>query len=317
MNKTQIILAGGSGFLGRLLASRFVSSGMEVIVLSRNSANSAQKGVTFVPWDGATIGAWAKHLEGAQAVINLAGRSVNCRYNAANRRLILDSRVNSTRVLGKAISACQSPPAVWLNSSTATIYKHSVDIPMDEANGSIGAMPEAKDAFSVEVACRWERAFEETKTPRTRKVAMRIGMVLGLEGNSVFGVLRRLARTGLGGAMGGGHQYVSWVHESDFCHAIEWFLAHEELSGPVNLTAPRPVPNREMMRAFREICGMQFGLPAARWMLEVGAVVLRTETELIIKSRRLVPTQLLASGFTFEFPELREALQDLEARFRG
>jgi uncharacterized protein (TIGR01777 family) len=314
MNKTQIILAGGSGFLGRLLASRFVSRGMEVIVLSRRSANSAQEGVTFVPWDGATIGAWARDLEGAKAVINLAGRSVNCRYNAANRRLILYSRVNSTRVLGDAISACQRPPPVWLNSSTATIYKHSFDIPMDETNGMIGAVREAKDAFSVEVACRWERALEETKTPRTRKVAMRTGMVLGLDGNSVFGVLRRLVRAGLGGAMGSGRQYVSWMHESDFCDAIEWLLSREELSGPVNLTAPNPVPNREMMRTFREICAMRFGLPATRWMLEVGAVLLRTETELIIKSRRVVPARLLDSGFKFQFPELRKAVQDLEAR---
>jgi uncharacterized protein len=263
-----------------------------------------------VAWDGETLGPWAKELEGAAAVINLAGRSVDCRYNLRNRRLIMDSRVNSTRVLGEAIANCKSPPPVWLNSSTATIYKHSLRRAMDEATGQIGATPEAKDAFSVDVASGWEGAFNEARVPGTRKVALRTAMVLSDTG-SVFRVLRQLVRFGLGGRMGSGSQYVSWIHELDFCRAIEWIMSNEDLTGPVNVTAPNPLPNAEMMRILRQVLGMPLGLAATAWMLEVGAFVMRTETELIIKSRRVVPGRLLASGFEFRFPEFNGAAEDL------
>jgi uncharacterized protein (TIGR01777 family) len=202
------------------------------------------------------------------------------------------------------------PPAVWLNSSTATIYKHSLDRAMDE-RGEIGATREAKDAFSVEVAREWERAFESALTPATRKVALRTAMVLGTQAGGVLHVLRRLARFGLGGHMGNGDQYVSWIQEEDFCRAIEWLIRNEDFCGPVNLAAPNPIPNRELMRTLRTACGKSFGLPAMRWMLEIGAFFMRTETELIIKSRRVVPGRLLASGFEFRFPTLKEALDDL------
>ena len=310
----RIILAGASGFLGQILREHFLKQSCEVIVLTR-SPREAKSGGRECFWDGHTLGEWAREIDGADVLINLAGRSVNCRYHARNRRLMLDSRVNSTRILGEAVAQCARPSRLWLNSSTATIYKHSLDRPMDES-GEIGATPEAKDAFSIEVATAWEQAFHEAKTPRTRKIALRTAMVLGHGENSVFPMLCRLVRVGLGGRMASGRQYVSWIHQTDFCRAIDWLIEHEEFSGPVNLAAPNPVPNREMMATLRGLCGAPFGLPAAAWMLEVGAFFLRTETELIIKSRRVVPGRLVDSGFQFRFAQIREAMADLSTRAR-
>src|ERR1051325_11306416 len=312
MQTDRIILAGGSRFLGRTLAGYFTALGHTVVVLTR-SPRGNHDSVREVAWDGETLGEWTQALDGAAAVINLAGRSVDCRYTARNRRLILDSRVNSTRVLGEAIARCTLPPRVWLNSSTATIYRHTFGPAWDE-RGEIGGTPEAKDEFSVDVACAWERALAEAHTPATRKVALRSAMVLGSGRNSVFPVLRRLVRLRLGGRMGDGRQYVSWIHEEDFCRAIEWLISHEELSGPVNLAALDPAPNEELMRTLREVCGVRIGLPATPWMLEAGAFLLRTETELIIKSRRVIPGRLAALSFQFRFPVLRAALADLERR---
>ncbi|MBI3850274.1 MAG: TIGR01777 family protein [Verrucomicrobia bacterium] len=311
MNTARIILAGGSGFLGGVLAKHFHASGQEAVVLTRTPKSGASV-AREVAWDGDTLGGWTRELEGAEAVINLAGRSVNCRYHARNRREILESRIHSTRVLGEAIAQCAKPPRVWLNFSTATIHRHTYGPAWDEA-GEIGGTPEAKDEFSVEVATAWERVFAEAKTPSTRKLALRSAMVLANARNSVFPVLRRLARFGLGGKMGSGKQFVSWIHETDFCRAVEWLIDHDDFIGLVNLASPNPVPNHEMMRTLREICGVPFGLPATLWMLEVGAFFLRTETELIIKSRRVVPGRLLASGFEFCYPQLREAFEDLIA----
>jgi uncharacterized protein (TIGR01777 family) len=219
MNTKHIVLAGGSGFLGGLLVGHFQRAGRAVVILTR-APGAGREGVREVAWDGATRGAWAQELEGAEAVVNLAGRSVDCRYHARNRRRILDSRVDSTRVLGEAIAGCQAPPPVWLNSSTATIYRHTFGPAWGES-GEIGATPAARDAFSIEVAQAWERALSGAATPTTRQVALRSAMVLGLGRNSVFPMLRRLARLGLGGPMAGGHQFVSWIHERDFCRAIE------------------------------------------------------------------------------------------------
>lgn len=312
MNKQRIVLAGGSGFLGRVLADWLTARGAEVVILTRTPHRGGP--VREVQWDVRTLGQWQREIEGAEAVINLAGRTVDCRYNAENRRLIMDSRVDSTRVLGSAINLCGRPPRVWLNSSTATIYKHTYGAANDEATGVIGATPDAKDEFSVEVALAWERALEAAPTPDTRKIALRSAMVLGSGQNSVFPMLRRLVRLGLGGRMGNGRQFVSWIHERDFCRAIEWLLAEDDFRGPANLAAPNPVPNAELMRTLRKVCRMPLGLPATRWMLEVGAFFLGTETELIIKSRRVVPGRLLAAGFEFEFPHLRGALEDLCAK---
>jgi len=308
MKIKRIILAGGSGFLGQALAKELLKQGCEVVVLTR-SPHERSDGAKEIAWDAKSPGDWAKCLDGADAIINLAGKSVDCRYTETNRKAIIASRVDSTRVLGEAIAKCKQPPRVWLNSSSATLYKHTFDTPMNES-GETGATPEAKDEFSIEVIRQWERALDEARTPATRKVALRITLVFGKDGG-VLPVLQRLARFGLGGKMGSGRQYVSWIHVEDFCRAVEWLVARDDLSGPVNLAAPNPLPNREMMKLIRETCGAPFGLPAAEWMLEVGALFIRTETELIIKSRRVVPGRLLASGFKFQFSELRGALADI------
>ncbi len=313
----KLILAGGGGFLGKLLVAHFGPLGHELVILKRTL--SAPSGVRqgparVVQWDAKNLGAWAREIDGAAAVIGLSGRSVDCRYSEHNRLLILGSRVDSTRVLGEAIARSSNPPPVWLNSSTATIYRHALDRPMDETTGEIGGTPEVNDVFSVEVARAWEKTLEEAYTPATRKVALRTAMVFGAAEGGVFQVLRRLVRMGLGGKMASGQQFVSWIHEDDFCRSIEWLLNHSDLSGPVNVTSPNPVPNAEMMKVFRKVAGVPIGLPASRWMLELGAFFLRTETELILKSRRVVPGRLLASGFQFRYPLMKEALEQLFAQ---
>ncbi len=307
-NTARIILAGGSGFLGRSLSQKLLENGHEVIVLTR-SPRVRSDGAKEVSWDAKSLGDWAKWLDGAEVVINLSGKSVDCRYNESNRKAIITSRVDSTCVLGQGIALCKQAPRVWLNCSSATIYKHTFDTPMDES-GEIGATPEAKDEFSIEVIRQWERALDEAQTPATRKIAMRITLVFGKDGG-VFPVLRRLARFGLGGRMGSGKQFVSWIHVDDFCRAVDWLISKEDLSEALNIAAPNPLPNREMMQLLRQFCGMNLGLPATAWMLEVGAFFLRTETELIIKSRRVIPGRLLKSGFQFEFPTLEGALENL------
>jgi hypothetical protein len=312
--KRKIILAGGSGFLGTALARKFTALGDEVVVLTR-SPKQRNDGPREVLWDAKTHGTWTVLVDGADAVINLTGKSVDCRYTPKNRELIISSRVDSTRAIGEAIARCSKPPEVWLNASSATIYEHTFDRTMNE-NGATGATPEAKDEFSIEVIRKWERALNEARTPNTRRIALRTTMVFGTE-SGVFPVLRRLARFGLGGKMGSGKQFVSWLHEQDFCRAIEWLIEHKDLSGPINLAAPNPLTNAAMMRLVRKECGMPIGLPATEWMLEIGAFFLRTETELILKSRRVVPGKLLASGFQFHFPQLENALRDLKHRKTG
>jgi uncharacterized protein (TIGR01777 family) len=306
--KPRIILAGGSGFLGKALAAHFKAREFELVVLTRSAGRS--NGARQVVWDAQTIGPWQSELEGAAALVNLTGKSVNCRYNGPNRQEMLSSRVGSTRVLGQAIAKCTRPPKVWLNASTATIYRHTFGNAWAE-NGAIEATSEAKDAFSIDVALAWERALNEAPTPDTRKIAMRTAMVLGLADNSVFPMLRRLVCLGLGGRMGSGRQFVSWIHEVDFCRATEWLINHEELEGPVNIAAPNPIPNAEMMKLLRQVCRMPIGLPVESWMLEVGAFFLRTETELIIKSRRVIPNRLVESGFNFRVPAIEEAFKAL------
>ena len=309
----KIVIAGGSGFLGGVLARHLNGQGYGIVVLSRNPT-AVIAGARTVEWDGTSIGEWVGELEGCRAVINLAGRSVNCRYHAKNRKLLMDSRVESTRVIGQAIANLKQAPEVWLNASTATIYKHSLDHEMDEITGVVGATPEAKDAFSVQIAQAWERTFDEHKLDHTRKVTLRSAMVLsaGTAENNVYRVLRRLVRFGLGGKMASGKQYVSWVHEIDFCRAIVWLIEHKETNGVVNIAAPAPITNADMMRSIRELHGMRIGLPAAKWMLEIGAFFLRTETELIIKSRRVVPRRLIEAGFDFNFKTFESAIRDFE-----
>ncbi len=307
----KIVIPGGSGQVGTLLARSFHREGYEVVVLSRSPAAAPWR---FVAWDAKALGGWARELDGADVVINLAGRSVNCRYNAANRREIMASRVDSTRVVGAAIAAASHPPRVWLQASTATIYAHRYDAANDEATGILGGtepgVPETW-RFSIDIATAWERTLDEAPTPRTRKVKLRAAVVLSPDRGGIFDTLLGLVRLGLGGRSGDGRQYVSWIHEKDFIKAVGWLIDHDGIAGPVNIAAPKPLPNAEFMRALREAWGIPFGLPASKWMLEIGARLLRTETELILKSRRVIPGRLLQEGFSFQFPDWPEAARDL------
>jgi hypothetical protein len=312
----KVVIPGGSGQVGTVLARAFHRDGYEVVVLSRKPASAPWR---MLAWDGRTLGNWAEEFEGAAVVINLAGRSVNCRYNPENRRIIKESRVNSTRVVGEAIGRTTSAPPVWLQASTATIYAHRFDAPNDETSGRVGGLePNTPDTwrFSIDVATAWEQAMDEAVTPHTRKVKLRSAMLMSPDRGGVFDVLLALVRYGLGGRAGSGRQYVSWIHDQDFVRAICWLIEHDEVSGAVNLAGPNPVPNVEFMRGLRQAWGMPFGLPATEWMLEIGALVLRTETELVLKSRRVIPGRLLQAGFTFQFPNWPDAARDLCRRWR-
>jgi uncharacterized protein (TIGR01777 family) len=311
----KIIIPGGSGQVGVMVARAFVADGHDVVVLSRRPTPAPWR---VVAWDAKTLGSWLAEIDGADVVINLTGRSVNCRYNAANRREIMASRVDSTRVVGRAIERADRPPRVWLQASTATIYAHRYDAPNDELTGIIGGSNPDEPAawrFSIEVATAWERAANEAATPNTRKVLLRSAMTMSPDRGGVFDALLGLVRRGLGGTSGDGRQFVSWVHERDLVRAIYW-LIERDLQGPVNIASPNPIPNASFMRDLRSAWGTRLGLPANRWMLAIGAFLMRTETELVLKSRRVVPTRLLESGFTFEFPTWPEAATDLCHRWR-
>jgi uncharacterized protein (TIGR01777 family) len=312
----KIVLPGGTGHLGRLLAAAL--DGHELVVLSRDPA-AAVPGARTVPWDGRTEGAWTAELDGADAVVNLAGRTVNCRYTAANLEQMLASRVQSAAAVGAAIAAAARPPRVWLQASTATIYAHRFDAANDEATGLIGgAEPGVPPywAFSVRIAREWEQALHDAATPATRKVALRTAIVMAPGRGGAFAMLLGLTRLGLGGPVGGGRQYVSWLHGEDFARAVGWLLAHDELAGPVNLAAPGPLPQRELMAGLRAAAGVPVGLPATRWMAELGAFVLRSDTELLLKSRRVVPARLEQAGFAFRWPGWPAAAADLVAASR-
>ncbi|WP_439620254.1 TIGR01777 family oxidoreductase [Gemmata sp.] len=311
----KVVIPGGSGQVGTILARHFHANRHEVVVLSRTPAAVPWR---VAAWDARTLGPWAAELDGADVVINLAGRNVNCRYSPANRREIKASRGVSTQVVGEGVRSARTPPRVWLQASTATIYAHRYDAPNDERTGVIGGSErDAPDTwrFSTDVATAWEAAFDAAETPRTRKVAIRSAMTMSPDRGGVFDTLLWLVRRGLGGPSGDGRQFVSWVHDLDFIRAVEWLIA-SDLSGPVNLSAPEPLPNAEFMRELRRAWGTRFGLPASRWMLELGAWAMRTESELVLKSRRVVPTRLVESGFTFQFPTWPAAASDLCRRWR-
>lgn len=310
----RIIIPGGTGQVGTLLARAFHADGHEVVVLSRRPAPAPWR---IERWDARTVGPWAAELEGADAIIVLAGRSVDCRYSPENRQAIMSSRVESTSAVGLAIARCERPPRVWLQASTATIYAHRFDAPNDEASGVIGGTePDAPASwnFSIEVAKAWERAAAEAVPAGTRLVLLRSAMVMSPDAGGIFATLLRLVRFGLGGPVAGGRQYVSWIHERDFVRSVHWLITHPELSGAVNIASPHPVPYRDFMRTLRHAAGVPIGLPATRWMLALGTWALRTESELVLKSRRVIPGRLLASGFAFDYPEWQAAAEALVQR---
>ncbi|GAA3736517.1 epimerase [Streptomyces tremellae] len=319
----KVLLPGGTGHVGRVLQRAFAGDGDEVVVVTRRpGAGGAVAGprVREVGWDGRTVGEWAREVDGCDVVVNLAGRSVSCRYTPANLRQMRDSRVDSARAVGEAVAAATRPPRLWLQMSTATLYAHRFDAPNDEATGLVGGGEPGVPGYwgySVEIARAWEAAQAEAATPATRKVALRAAMVMGPGRGSVFDVLSWLVRLGLGGPVAGGRQYVSWIHEDDFVRALRFLIGREDLSGPVNLAAPGPLPQRAFMRDLRAAWRVPVGLPATRAMAGVGAYVLRSDTELLLKSRRVVPGRLTEAGFAFAHGEWAPAARDLVRRARG
>jgi uncharacterized protein (TIGR01777 family) len=313
----RIVIPGGTGQIGGVLTRHFTAAGHDVTVLSRAPGTDAA-GRPLVQWDTRTPGAWHAAIDGADVVVNLAGRSVDCRYHAENRRQIMDSRVDSTKAVGEAICAATNPPGVWLQMSTATLYRHSLDADQTEA-GTLGPGENDPDTwhFSHAVADAWEAAATGFELPSTRLVLLRSAMMMSPDKGGVFDVLRRLAKLGLGGPIAGGRQYISWIHDADFCRAIDFLIARADLAGPVNLTSPSPLPQREFMKHLRAAVGQPIGLPATAWMSEIGAIFLRTETELILKSRRVTPGRLLTEAFTFEQPAWPAAATNLVRRHSG
>lgn len=302
----KIVIAGGSGFLGQALVNFYLPKNYEIVVLSRKAKETGNDQLRYVQWDAKNLDIWLSELEGIELLINLTGKSVDCRYNEKNKAEILRSRVASTEVLGKAIQACVIPPKVWMNSSTATIYEHSLYTKMTEATGIIG------DDFSMNVAKSWENAFYNIKTPRTLKVALRTSIVLGKNGGA-FIPLQKLTKLGLGGTQGNGNQKVSWIHEHDFCRAVDFLLTkHKE--GIFNITAPNPVENKNFMQTLRHLVKIPFGIPQPKWLLQIGACMIQTEAELILKSRNVVPEKLMQAGFTFNYPTVTTAIQEIIQR---
>ena len=307
----KIVIPGGSGQIGTVLARHYRGTGHTVVILGR--------GEGVVPWDGKTLGPWASEIDGADVVINLAGRTVNCRYTEENLQQMMDSRVDSTRVVGEAIAAAKQPPRVLLQMSTATIYAHRLDAANDEATGIIGGDEPDVPAYwkrSIDIAVAWERTLDEAATPNTRKIAMRTAMMMSPDRDGIFDVFYGLVRKRLGGAIAGGAQYVSWIHDADYLGATELLIARDDLAGAVNLASPNPLPQREFMATIREVAGIKVGLPATGWMARLGAWAMRTDAELAMKSRRVVPGRLLEAGYRFEFPTWPEAVRDLIARWK-
>jgi len=321
----KVVIAGGTGQVGGVLRRGLRPAGHDVVVLSRHPQVALEPGVRHVGWDGRTLGTWADEIDGADAVVNLAGRSVSCRYTDTNLRQMMDSRVDSARVVGAAIRAATRPPHIWLQMSTATIYADRSDEPgnpaNDEATGVIGGEERHTPLYweySVRIARRWEEAQAAAGVPGTRRVALRTAMVMSPDRGGVFDVLLRLTRLGLGGPVAGGRQYVSWIHDADFVAAI-LFLLESDQAGPVNLAAPEPVTQAELMRGLRRAWGgvaARVGLPATAAMAGLGAWAMRSDPELLLKSRRVVPGRLLEAGFAFAHPTWAAAAEDLVARRR-
>lgn len=301
--ETKIVITGGSGFLATILARHFKRKNNKVILLSRTPLQN-QEDLTYQYWDGKNPGPWCKSLENADTVINLAGKSVDCRYHGKNKKAIIESRINSTKAIGMAIASCKNPPKRWFNASSATIYRHSLDKAMSEVNGDIG------NGFSENVCQKWEACCLAFDTPKTQKIILRMSLVLGKNGG-VYPVLKRLVEAGLGGKAGKGNQYVSWIHEDDFLKAIEFLMSTNSFDGIFNITAPNPIENLSFMGMFRKSHRINFGIPQSKFLLEIGAFFLRTETELLLKSRRVIPEKLERIGFKFKYNNPLQALQAL------
>lgn len=309
----KIIIPGGRGQVGRMLKRDLMEAGHDVVIFSRKA--DAAEGI--VAWDGKNLGDWASHIDGADAVINLTGRTVNCRYNEANLKEMMDSRVHSARVVGEAISQAANPPKVWLQASTATIYAHNFGEPWQE-DGELGGNEPNVPAYwsrSTDIAKAWEAVTMQADTPNTRKVLLRSSYIMSADAGGIFDMLMWLLRRGLGGPVVGGEQYISWIHERDLARAILLIIEDDSFEGPVNLAAPHPLSQADAMRAIREAYGMSWYVPVSHWMAVVGAIYLRTDIELIVKSRRVVSQKLADAGFVFEFDRWPEAAKELVSRW--
>jgi uncharacterized protein len=298
----KIVIAAGTGFLGQVLIRHFKQNAKEIVVLTRGKEKQ-EGNISYVHWNAKSLTGWETTLENADLLINLAGKSVDCRYNEANKKEILLSRINSTKILNEAVLQCNNPPKHWLNSSTATIYRHSVDKQMDEYTGEIG------NDFSMNVAQSWEKAFFKTETPNTKKTALRTSIVLGKNGGA-FLPLKNLTQMGFGGKQGNGKQFVSWIHEDDFAKALE-FVFEKEITGVINIVSPTPIQNKDFMKALRKELKIPFGTPIGKRLLEFGAKIIGTETELVLKSRNVIPKRLQENGFTFNYTSIENAFKNL------
>ncbi|MDR6966285.1 uncharacterized protein (TIGR01777 family) [Flavobacterium arsenatis] len=299
----KLIIVAGTGFLGQVLVNHFKDKFEEIIILTRGNSET-KDGILYVKWNAKTFTGWEKKLENTDLLINLAGKSVDCRYTEANKKEILDSRIESTRILNLAVLNCQNPPKHWMNSSTSTIYRHSLDKQMDEVDGEIG------DDFSMNIAKSWEKTFFETETPYTKKTALRTSIVLGKNGGA-FLPLKNLTRLGFGGKQGKGNQFISWIHEKDFARAVE-FIYEKEMTGVANIVSPKPIRNALFMQTLRKSLGVPTGIPIGEKLLKLGAKIIGTETELVLKSRNVIPKRLVESDFEFEFRTLEKALENLK-----
>lgn len=299
----KIVLAGGSGYLGQVLAKHYGDVADEVIILARRKQQEIEN-IKYVSWDGKTAGDWCENLSNADLIINLCGKNVNCRYTQKNQTAIIESRVTPTLLLNKVIEKMENPPKVWINVTSATIYRHAEDRPQDEIGGEIGY------GFSINVCKQWEESFLSISLPKTRKVTLRMGIVFG-RADGAFPRLLNLVKIGLGGRQGDGEQYVSWVHEQDAALSTQWILENENISGIVNCSAPNAIKNMELMKTLRKTYGISLGLPCPTWMLTFGAWLIGTETELILKSRWVYPKLLEESGFKFQYPTIATATRDL------
>ncbi len=305
VNFNKIVLAGGSGYLGVALASYFKDKAKEIVILTRQVyPKNKLPFVRYVKWNGKEIGVWQEELNACDLLINLAGKSVNCRYTKANQTEILESRLHAVNILGEAIKNCTIPPKHFIQLASSTIYQHSEDKAMTEDNGELG------EGFSVEVCKQWEQAFENLELPtQTIKTLLRVAIVYGTK-DGVFVRLRNLVTLGMGGTQGQGTQYISWIHELDFCRMIEW-IYDERLCGLFNVAAPQPMRNKEHMALLVETMGAPIAISQPKWLLKIGALLIGTETELLLKSRYVIPERALLCGFQFSFPNLKEAFVDL------
>lgn len=298
----KLIIAAGTGYLGQVLTQHYKNKFEEIVILTRGKSATNNQ-INYVNWDAKSFSGWEKELENADVVINLAGKSVDCRYTEKNKAEILVSRIDSTKILNEAILHCKNPPKHFINSSTATIYRHSEDKEMDEYSGEIG------NDFSMNVAKEWEKTFYKVETPKTLKTAIRTSIVLGKNGGA-FVPLKKLTQLGLGGKNGSGKQFISWIHEKDFARAVE-LIIEKELSGSINVVSPKPIRNEAFMKKLQKAIGIPFGLPISKSMLELGAKIIKTETELVLKSRNVIPKRLTENGFEFEFAELDKTFKNL------